>query len=71
MSAELDALTAQVTENTAVIGSAKALLQNIKAQLDAAGTDPAKLKALSDTLKSEDDALAQAIVDNTPTPPAE
>lgn len=66
MSQELDALTAQVAENTTVIGSAKTLLQNIKSQLDAAGTDPAKLKALSDTLKAEDDSLAQAITDNTP-----
>jgi len=70
MAGELDALTAQVDSNTSVIESAITLIQNIKAQLDAAGTDPAKLAALSATLASEDDKLAAAVAANTPAAPA-
>lgn len=70
--AVLDDLTANVTANTSAVNSAIALLQNLKAQLDAAGTDPAKLKALSDTLGANDAALAAAVTANTPAavPPA-
>lgn len=66
MAGELDTLTAQVGANTSVIESAITLIQNIKALLDAAGTDPAKLAALSATLGSEDDKLAAAVVAGTP-----
>lgn len=69
MSAELDALTAQVSANTDVIESALSLIQGLKAALDAAGTDPAKLKALSDSLASEDQKLADAVAANTPAEP--
>src|SRR5438309_1709893 len=68
--AAIDDLTAQVTTNTSVIESAITLIQNIKALLDAAGTDPAKLAALSATLASEDDKLAAAVAANTPAAPA-
>ena len=68
MAGELDGLRAQVAANTTVIGSAIALIQGIKAKLDAAiaSGDPAALAALSVELKTQDDALAQAIVVNTP-----
>jgi len=66
MSAELDTLKAEVARNTDVEKSAVALLQGLKAQLDAAGTDPVALKALSDQLGSNDADLAAAIVANTP-----
>lgn len=66
----LDELTAQVTKNNDTIESAITLLGNIKALLDAAGTDPVALKALSDSLGAEDDKLAAAIVANTPAAPA-
>lgn len=36
----LDTLTAEVANNTTVEKSAVALIQGLKAQLDAAGTDP-------------------------------
>ncbi len=68
--AAVDDLTAQVAANTSVIESAITLLGNIKALLDAAGTDPAKLAALSATLAAEDDKLAAAVVANTPAAPA-
>lgn len=69
MATDLTAITAGVAANTDVIESAITLLGNIKAQLDAAGTDPVALKALSDTLASEDQKLADAIVANTPQAP--
>lgn len=65
LSAQLDALTAQVAANGTVIGSAITLLQGLKAALDAAGTDPVALKALSDSLASTDQQLADAVAANT------
>lgn len=67
--AALDDLTAQVTENTTLEGSAIQLIQNIAAALAAAGTDPAKLAALQSQLKTSADALAAAITANTPAAP--
>lgn len=64
--ADLTELTAEVTNNTTVEQSAITLLQGLKAQLDAAGTDPVALKALSDQLAANDTALAAAVTANTP-----
>lgn len=69
MSKELDDLEAQVTKNEDVEKSAVVLIQGIAAQLAAAGTDPAKLKALSAGLQSSADALAAAVAANTAPPP--
>jgi hypothetical protein len=66
----LDALTAQVTENTDLEQSAILLIQGLADQIANAGTDPAALAALSAKLKSSADALAAAITANTPAPPA-
>jgi len=66
MAGELDELEAAVTRNTEVDASAIELLTGLKARLDAAGTDPVKLKALSDALGSSTQALADAVVKNTP-----
>jgi len=66
MSAQLDALTEQVAANGTVIGSALTLIQGFAAQLAAAGTDPAKLAELAASLKASDDALAAAVIANTP-----
>lgn len=68
--ASLDTLTAEVARNTTVEKSALALIQGLKAQLDAAGTDPVALKALSDQLAANDDDLAAAVAANTPAPTA-
>jgi chromosome segregation ATPase len=62
----IDDLTAQVEENNNVIESAITLIQNIKAKLDEAGTDPAKLQALKDALSTQDAKLAAAVASNTP-----
>ena len=71
MAGELDTLKASVSRNTDVIASAIALIQGIKAALDAAiaAGDPAALTALSDTLGAQDDALAAAVAANTPVAP--
>jgi hypothetical protein len=70
MSAELDALTAQVQANTEVEASAVTLIQGLAAQIAANTTDPAALTALSEQLKTSADALAAAITANTPASPA-
>ena len=75
MSQQLDDLTAEVAAATTIEQSAVTLIQGLAAQLAAAGTDPAKLQALHDSLKASSDALAAAVAANTPaappaTPPA-
>lgn len=66
MADSLDSLTTQVSSNTDVIESAITLINGIAAEIAAAGTDPAKLDALTTSLKSEDDKLAAAVLANTP-----
>ena len=64
MSAEFDALTAQVAATVGVETSAKALIDGFAAKLAAAGTDPVKLAALSADLKTSSDALAASVAAN-------
>jgi len=66
MAGELDALTAEVTANTDTEASAVILLGNLHDLLVAAGTDPAKLASLTQQLATSKEALAAAIVANTP-----
>lgn len=72
MSAQLDALTAQVQQNTTVIDSAMTLIAGLKTELDkaiaaqAGGDDGAALQALSASLAASDQALAAAVTANTP-----
>lgn len=68
MAGELDALKVDVQESVDVQQSAIVLLNGLKAALDAAiaSGDPAALTALSAQLDSTKDALAAAIVANTP-----
>lgn len=65
--ADLTQLTADVAAETAADQSAITLLQGLKAALDAAGTDPVALKALSDSIEANTSALSAAITANTPT----
>lgn len=69
MSAQLDELTAQITQNNSLIESALTLIQGLKQQIQDAGTDPAKLQALVDALSTEDQKLATALASNTPGAP--
>ena len=66
MATALEDLTTKVSDTKTVIDSAIVLIQGIKAALDAAGSNPVALKALSDSLATSDAALAAAIVANTP-----
>ena len=64
--AAIDDVQAKVEAQTTVIGSAVTLLNQLKALLDAAGTDPIKLAALSSLIGNNTDALSTAVVANTP-----
>jgi hypothetical protein len=66
MSAELDALTNQVKANTDAEASAVLLLGQLSALIKAAAADPAKLQALATDLDASKQALAAAILANTP-----
>ena len=65
---DLTALTTQVQANTDVEASAVILIQGIAAELAKAGVDPVALKALTDKLNTSAQALAAAVVANTPPP---
>lgn len=56
----------EIAEDKSAKESAITLLTELKSRLDAAGTDPVKLKELSDSLSSSTDSLAAAVVANTP-----
>ncbi len=64
--ADLATLQAEVERNTQVEQSALTLIQGLRDQIVAAGTDPVKLKAITDQLTANDDALAAAVAANTP-----
>jgi len=70
----LAALSAQVAQNVTVEGSAVQFINNLAAQLAAAGTNPTKLAAIVTALQTSQAALAADIAANTPaapvTPPA-
>lgn len=62
----LDNLETEVTELVTVTESAVKLIQGLSDQLKAAGTDPAKLKALITQLDQNTNVLAAAVAANTP-----
>ena len=66
---DLTALTAEVARNTEVDSSAIALLTGLAAQIEALKTDPVALQALADTMRGSSDALAAAVLTNTPAAP--
>ncbi len=69
----LDDLTAAVAAEDTVIDSAITLLKGLKDALDAAGTDPVALAALSADIAAKTTQLSDAVTANTPavvvTPP--
>lgn len=65
--AALDDLTNAVAAEDTVIDSAITLLKGLKDALDAAGTDPVRLAALSADIAAKTQALADAVAANTPT----
>lgn len=72
MSAQLDALVAAVDANTTVTGSAIVLLEGLHAKilelLAQEVIDPAAVQQLADNLAADTQALAAAVLANTPTP---
>lgn len=64
--ADLAQLTADVAAETAADQSAITLLQGLKVALDAAGTDPVALAALSQSIEANTSALSAAVTANTP-----
>ncbi len=64
--ADLTKLESDVAAEVTASQSAITLLTGLKAALDAAGTDPTKLAALSSSLEANTAALAAAITANTP-----
>lgn len=64
--ADLTNITTAVARVETVAGSVIALLQRLSAEITAAGTDPVALKALTDRLNAQEDAIAAAVVANTP-----
>lgn len=66
--ANLDQLLKDVQENNDAVDSAVVLLKGLKARLDAAGTDPAKLAELSSLIDANTAKMAAAVTENTPTP---
>lgn len=69
MSAELDRLTAEVSQTGTVVDSAIALIQGLADQIRQLQTDPAALAKLADDLDAKTNALAAAVEANT-TPPS-
>ncbi|HEY5985736.1 MAG TPA: hypothetical protein VIV12_05030 [Streptosporangiaceae bacterium] len=69
MAMSLDALAAQVQKNTDAEASAVTLLNTLSDLIRSSAADPAKVTALADSLKASSDALAAAIVANTPAAP--
>ena len=65
MSAELDALAQQVAVTDNIMDSAITLIQGLAQQIQNAGTDPAKLQALTDDLMAKSNSLAAAIQANS------
>jgi hypothetical protein len=64
----MDALVAVVTAEDTVIDSAIALLAGLAAQVLAVAGDKAATVALSASITAKKDALAAAVVANTPPP---
>lgn len=66
MATTLDDLTADVAQETTVDASIVTLLNNIAAQLKAAGQDQAKLDALHAAIQSNIQTISGAVTANTP-----
>ena len=68
--AAIDDLESKVSEETTVEESAVALLEQLSTMIKAAGTDPARLTALTTLIDTRKARLATAVAANTPGGPA-
>lgn len=66
MSKEMDDLAAEVEKCNAGVDSAITLIKGLREQIQNAGTDPAKLAEITESLRGAEQRLAQAVV--TPPP---
>ena len=69
MSQEMDTLVSAVEQNTTVDQSVLTFLQGLAAQIQDAAGDRAKSVQLAATVRASADAVAAALVANTPTQP--
>lgn len=63
---EMKTLQDEVERNTSVDQSAVTLLTGLAAKIEAMKTDPVALQSFADSLRNSSDALAAAVVANTP-----
>ena len=63
---DLAALTAEVTENETVDGSAATLLKTLFDEVELNKGDPAAIQAIVDRVRASNAALAAAVAANTP-----
>lgn len=70
MSAELDALKAEISHNGDVVLSAVALIHGLADAAHAAKDDPAAIAELTAKIKASADALGAAVAENTVAAPA-
>ncbi len=68
MSQNLDALIARVDANGNVINSLVELINGLRSEIIAAGTDPDALKALTDKLAAQDEIAAAVMNQDGPKP---
>ena len=66
MSKQMDDLAAAVKKNDDVVDSAVTLITGLAAQLLAAKDDPVAIEVLANEVSAKADALAAAVVANTP-----
>lgn len=69
MATDLSVITQEVAENGDAIASATSLLGTLAQMLRDAATDPVAIQALADQIDSNTNALAAAVVANTPAAP--
>jgi uncharacterized protein YoxC len=69
MSAELDRLTAEVSETSTAVDSIIALVEGLAQQIRDNVSDPAALTKLADELDAKQQAIAAAVSANTPQQP--
>lgn len=70
MTAQFEALKAEVARNTTVDQSIVTLVQGLAAQIETMKDDPVALQKLVDDLRASNDTVNAAVVANTPVPPA-
>lgn len=67
MADRLSAIQAEVAANTSAVQSVITLIDNLATQLQEAKDDPAQIQSIIDTMRTNNQALADAVVRNTPS----